>query len=330
MDVYGVLDDDFPAFALPERRPQDLTLDTTGRNSAFCSDIAHAEWHARALMSQLMPSSSMLNRALQNEYTAFCLFWMLGLVADMDKIPELCPGGCGCKYVIRRKEDSASKVRFECHGKCSTRHNYTPKLKAPLSTNLYRDSSWAEKVRMLWGMSHNKGPVDIRGENSTVWAPTADPELVSAFYEAYPRECGCTNDRHTIGKFLRSVKEAIAWARFWDFFVCKLTGGLECDETHSTTGHASTAWHRMPAGLFLELLGIRESNQGGDEREAWKRRTIWCAMVPAEDDGRGEESRSDRIIRYVSSIRIMSMGVYVYTCLYTCVYVYAVVYWTCA
>ena len=65
-----------------------------------------------------------------------------------------------------------------------------------------------------------------------MWLPTADPMLVNDFIEVYGNMCGIGCDRNTFSKIMRSVKESIAFARYWDYYYDKLTGSLECDETH--------------------------------------------------------------------------------------------------
>ncbi len=107
-------------------------------------------------------------------------------------------------------------------------------------------------------------------------------------------------ERHKISETMNSFKEAIAFARYLHFAVHKLLGCLEADETHCSRKHRAECVTRMLAGMFIEMLGVRETNQGRDEPlPARERRTIFCSMVEGEGPGADQETRADRIIRYV-------------------------------
>jgi hypothetical protein len=152
-------------------------------------------------------------------------------------------------------------------------------------------------------MSLHKGPTHIEKENTTTWAAGTDESHIKRFLDLFAEKY-CDDrgagEKHYISRFMRSVKEAIAWARYHDWSIVKLSGSLELDEAHNSKPKATSAWHRKTAGLCLETLAMRQSNQGRPEEERIKacyRRTIILSMVPGEGDDDDEETRSDRIIR---------------------------------
>ena len=287
------------------------------KDKKFFQEILDAEMKALYLLECDTVSMKDFNTRLANPYTPFCLFWMLGLV-NTKRFEEM-EGECSCgsPIVIRRK-DTASNVRFECRAKCGRgMFSESPFLKVPclMSDNAaaaylkgegmerVHDFSWESKLRILWGLCLNIGSQKQQKANETKLRKDASPSVVEAYMDDLAKKVGL--ERHTISKIVNKVKEAIAHGRYQHFFENKLEGSIEADETYSSTQHRADCFTRLLAGMSLELLGMRQSNQGtGKNVPSRDRRTIFCAMLYKDDDSL--ETRAENIIRLLLTYVAMS------------------------